>query len=115
MKIPFITAPTAPLDLFDPSPDKDIMRVDTDHHAFSSSDEFGGIMIDDNVVRPPVEGVNISAFITKDQPHHAPIRKAVQSFSFGFCGKKFCNNSNPLNSSRPRLDSAQILSMVIAE
>jgi len=57
---------------------KDIMRVDTDHQAFSSSDEFGGIMIDDNVVRPPVEGVNISAFITKDQPHHAPIRKAVQ-------------------------------------
>ena len=57
---------------------EDCMAVDTDHKRFSSSDEYGGIQIDDNIVRPPVEGMDISAFITKDQPHHAPIRKAVQ-------------------------------------
>ena len=57
---------------------KDIVAVDTDHKRFSSSDQFGGIQIDDAVVRPPVEGVEISAFITKDQPEHAPIRKSVQ-------------------------------------
>ena len=57
---------------------EDIVAVDTDHKRFSSSDRFGGIQIDDAVVRPPVEGVEISAFITKDQPEHAPIRKSVQ-------------------------------------
>ena len=57
---------------------KDIVAVDTDHKRFSSSDQYGGIQIDDAVVRPPVEGVEISAFITKDQPDHAPIRKSVQ-------------------------------------
>ena len=57
---------------------EDIVAIDTDHKRFSSSDQFGGIQIDDAVVRPPVEGVEISAFITKDQPHHAPIRKSVQ-------------------------------------
>ncbi len=56
----------------------DIVEVDTNHKVFSSSDQFGGIQIDDAIVRPPVEGANISAFITKDQPHHMPIRKAVQ-------------------------------------
>ena len=57
---------------------QDIVAIDTDHKRFSSSDQFGGIQIDDAVVRPPVEGVEISAFITKDQPEHAPIRKSVQ-------------------------------------
>jgi cytochrome P450 len=57
---------------------EDIIAVDTNHKVFSSSDAFGGIQLDDNVVRPPVEGVEISAFITKDQPHHGPIRKSVQ-------------------------------------
>jgi cytochrome P450 len=57
---------------------EDIVKVDTNHKVFSSSDEFGGIQIDDEIVRPPAEGVKISAFITKDQPHHGPIRKAVQ-------------------------------------
>lgn len=57
---------------------EDCIAVDTDHKRFSSSDQFGGIQIDNNVVRPPVEGVEISAFITKDQPEHAPIRKSVQ-------------------------------------
>ena len=56
----------------------DIMAVDTDHKRFSSSDRFGGIQIDDNVVNPPVEGLHVSAFITKDPPEHAPIRQAVQ-------------------------------------
>lgn len=56
----------------------DCIAVDTDHKRFSSSDQYGGIQLDNNVVRPPVEGMNISAFITKDQPHHAPIRRAVQ-------------------------------------
>ena len=57
---------------------EDCVAVDTDHKRFSSSDQFGGIQIDDSIVRPPVEGVEISAFITKDQPHHAPVRKSVQ-------------------------------------
>ena len=57
---------------------EDIIAVDTNHKVFSSSDALGGVQIDDNVVRPPVEGVEISAFITKDQPHHGPIRKSVQ-------------------------------------
>ncbi len=57
---------------------QDCIAVDTDHKRFSSSDRYGGIMMDDNIVRPPVEGMEISAFITKDQPHHAPIRRAVQ-------------------------------------
>ncbi len=57
---------------------KDCVAVDTDHKRFSSSDQFGGIQIDDNVVRPAVEGFAVSAFITKDQPEHAPIRKSVQ-------------------------------------
>ena len=56
----------------------DCVAVDTDHKRFSSSDEFGGIQIDDEIVRPAVEGFAVSAFITKDQPHHAPIRKSVQ-------------------------------------
>ena len=57
---------------------EDIIAVDTNHKVFSSSDALGGVQIDDNVVRPPVEGVEISSFITKDQPHHGPIRKSVQ-------------------------------------
>ena len=57
---------------------KDCVAVDTDHKRFSSSDQFGGIQLDDNVVRPAVEGFAVSAFITKDQPEHAPIRKSVQ-------------------------------------
>ena len=57
---------------------EDCIAIDTDHKRFSSSDQFGGIQVDDSIVRPPVEGVEISAFITKDQPHHAPIRKSVQ-------------------------------------
>ena len=57
---------------------EDCIAIDTDHKRFSSSDQFGGIQIDDNIVRPPVEGIEISAFITKDQPDHAPIRKSVQ-------------------------------------
>ena len=60
---------------------QDIVAIDTDHKRFSSADQFGGIQIDDAVVRPPVEGVEISAFITKDQPEHAPIRKSVQPIS----------------------------------
>ncbi|MGB0478427.1 MAG: cytochrome P450, partial [Parvibaculales bacterium] len=39
---------------------------------------FGGIQIDDDVVAAPTGEGTISAFITKDQPHHAPIRKSVQ-------------------------------------
>lgn len=57
---------------------EDIIAVDTNHKVFSSSDALGGVQIDDNVVRPPVEGVEISSFITSDQPHHGPIRKSVQ-------------------------------------
>ncbi len=56
---------------------EDCLAVDTDHKRFSSSDKLGGIMIDDNVVNPPVEGMHVSAFITKDQPEHAPIRRTA--------------------------------------
>ncbi len=57
----------------------DIMAVDTDHKRFSSSSDLGGVQIDDNIVKPAVEGApRISSFITSDQPHHAPVRKAVQ-------------------------------------
>jgi len=56
----------------------DCVAVDTDHKRFSSSDKFGGIQIDDEIMRPAIEGFAVSAFITKDQPEHAPIRKAVQ-------------------------------------
>ena len=57
---------------------EDCIAVDTDHKRFSSSDQYGGIQIDDEIARPAVEGFAISAFITKDQPEHAPIRKSVQ-------------------------------------
>ena len=57
---------------------EDCIAVDTDHKRFSSSDQYGGIQIDDEIARPAVEGFAISAFITKDQPDHAPIRKSVQ-------------------------------------
>ncbi len=58
---------------------QDIIAVDTDHKRFSSASELGGVQIDDNVVKPAVEGApRINSFITSDQPHHAPVRKAVQ-------------------------------------
>ena len=57
---------------------KDCVAIDTDHKRFSSSDQFGGIQIDDDIVAAPTGEGTISAFITKDQPHHAPIRKSVQ-------------------------------------
>ena len=57
---------------------KDCVAVDTDHKRFSSSDQLGGIQIDDDIVGSPTGEGTISAFITKDQPHHAPIRRSVQ-------------------------------------
>lgn len=56
----------------------DCIAVDTDHQRFSSSDRFGGVQIDDEIVSAPTGEGTVSSFITKDQPHHAPIRKAVQ-------------------------------------
>jgi len=57
---------------------EDIIKVDTNHQIFSSEASLGGIIIDDAVVRPPVEGADFKNFIAQDQPEHGPIRRAVQ-------------------------------------
>lgn len=56
---------------------QDIQQVDTSHNAFSSSAYLGGIMIDDDIVGDVNSEFFISSFITTDQPHHGPQRKAV--------------------------------------
>lgn len=56
----------------------DIMSVDMNHTVFSSAYEHGGIVLDDKLSRPPVEGFSVPAFIAMDEPRHSEIRKAVQ-------------------------------------
>lgn len=56
----------------------DIMSVDTNHTAFSSSFKHGGIVLDDKLAKPPVEGFEMSSFILLDEPLHTPYRKSVQ-------------------------------------
>ena len=55
----------------------DIMAVDKNHQHFSSDAHFGGIMIDDEIVGDPNSDFFVQSFITMDQPHHGPQRKAV--------------------------------------
>jgi cytochrome P450 len=57
---------------------EDIVKVDMNHKAFSSSYEHGGITLDDELARPPVEGFVMSSIILLDEPLHTPYRKAVQ-------------------------------------
>lgn len=56
----------------------DIMSVDTNHKQFSSSFEHGGIVLDDEQMRPQVEGFVMTSFIGLDEPEHTKYRKAVQ-------------------------------------
>lgn len=55
----------------------DIMAVDKDHEQFSSDANFGGIMIDDDIVGDPNSDFFVKSFITMDPPEHGPQRKAV--------------------------------------
>ncbi len=55
----------------------DIMAVDKDHEHFSSDANFGGIMIDDDIVGDPNSDFFVKSFITMDPPEHGPQRKAV--------------------------------------
>jgi len=55
----------------------DIMSVDKDHQNFSSDADFGGITIDDGLVRDEDNDFFIKSFITMDPPEHGPQRKAV--------------------------------------
>jgi len=49
---------------------KDIMKVEVNHRVFSSSDEFGGITIED-----PPQGMERTSFIRMDPPEHDEQRK----------------------------------------
>jgi cytochrome P450 len=49
---------------------KDIMKVEVNHRVFSSSDEFGGITIED-----PPKGMERTSFIRMDPPEHDEQRK----------------------------------------
>ena len=51
----------------------DIMQVDKDHQAFSSSYEFGGV----SITGTPNSGSEIPNFISMDPPKHDQQRKAV--------------------------------------
>jgi cytochrome P450 len=49
---------------------RDIMKVEVNHRVFSSSDEFGGITIED-----PPKGLERTSFIRMDPPEHDEQRK----------------------------------------
>jgi cytochrome P450 len=51
---------------------KDIMKVEVNHRVFSSSDDVGGIRIDD-----PPRGMERPSFIRMDPPEHDEQRKVV--------------------------------------
>lgn len=51
---------------------KDIMKVEVNHRVFSSSDDVGGIRIDD-----PPKGLERPSFIRMDPPEHDDQRKVV--------------------------------------
>ena len=56
---------------------EDIMAVDKNNQAFSSSAHLGGILIDDDIFGDPESEFFISSFIAMDQPYHGQQRKAV--------------------------------------
>ncbi len=56
----------------------DIVAVDTNHEAFSSKAELGGIVIDDDLTIDPNGGFTAISFISMDNPLHSSHRKAVQ-------------------------------------
>lgn len=56
----------------------DIVAVDTNHEAFSSKAELGGIVIDDDLTIDPNGGFTAISFISMDNPLHSGHRKAVQ-------------------------------------
>ena len=60
---------------------EDIIKVDTNHQIFSSKASLGGIIIDDSVVRPPVDGADFTNSIAQYHPEHAPMPRAVQSIA----------------------------------
>ena len=56
---------------------EDIMAVDKNHHQFSSDADYGGIMIDDDIVGDVNGDFFVQSFIMMDPPEHGPQRKAV--------------------------------------